>query len=101
LESEVNRLKQDLEEAEKARSEFKKQVKSLEEEVRRVSDEKTLIVNRISTFEGTVTDFSEKLEIYTYSNRTAVERVNELKANVNATTEEVESLFKEIETILA
>jgi chromosome segregation ATPase len=100
LQEEINRLRQDLEEAEATRSDMKKQIRALEDQVRAVNDEKTSLTMRISTFESNVSSFTEKLEVYTVSNRTAVDRVNQLKDSVNATTEEVEGLFKEIETIL-
>jgi chromosome segregation ATPase len=107
-EQEISRLREDVnhyrEEVNKAIAEKNTVLAQVESLKNELETEKQSIVHyntRISEYERRITEYSQKIETETTTTLVAHSRVDNFKQSINAATEEVDALFKEIETILA
>ena len=101
LREENNRLREEVNKAYQARSETVLQLQNLQAEL---ETQKNLVANfnlRITEYESTISSYSKRVEAETTTTIVAHSRVDNFKSSVHTATDQVEAMFKEIETILA
>ncbi len=101
LRSDINYYRDEVNKAVAEKNSILAQVEGLKADLEAEKQHVAHYNTRISEYERRINEYSEKIQTETTTTLVAHSRVDNFKASVNATTEEVDALFKQIETLLA